>query len=631
MWDRKLVSRANKKSIFNILTVLSKNDWNYVPLIENSIFSSSASELLIKNLKNPDSRMRQVSAETLGRIQARNSIHDLKALLNDKLWAVRIAAIKSLGDIHARESIPELREKMKFRDFSIRAAAIRALGKLNAQEDIPEIRKYAKDSYADVRKAAAEALIDLKSKEGVYEIKTYLLNDNDSNVRKKAVEALGILESTDSIEKLTTLLKDANFDVRQETLKTLKRLESLEITDKKSKELIRTATKESDYEISKKDTTINLNNEDTFEKNRSIWNIYHLNKKEYIPRLVEELKNENSTLQEDTATVLYHMKQKETYSMLLDWIYSTNIDYHKKMEIIYNINGGGNGVVFCDLQTILTGLKSKDTKTRGLYSKSAYQVIASESYSKVEKKLISKALNAIAYNLNIKSENPYKKLTNYQPDLERKPLSLDELKAKLDGFDQAYADWRERRDAAPTDNTATDPKTTNNESDKLADPAPFIYEYAYAIANMDDAEGIKLLGHNLAKVREAAARGLANSDFLGVPLLQKLEQEWLATDNPITRQGLFHAIDIALLAMEGIGADKELEALKVYEPTLTNERSAASIKPRVEWTRIQLQWRVDALKELRELADRQLPGLLKEYCLNPDGTDMKPEKCTIER
>jgi hypothetical protein len=51
----------------------------------------------------------------------------------------------------------------------------------------------------------------------------------------------------------------------------------------------------------------------------------------------------------------------------------------------------------------------------------------------------------------------------------------------------------------------------------------------------------------------------------------------------------------------------------------------------VEWTRIQLQWRVDALKELKELADRQLPGLLKEYCLNPDGTDMKPEECTIER
>jgi hypothetical protein len=148
---------------------------------------------------------------------------------------------------------------------------------------------------------------------------------------------------------------------------------------------------------------------------------------------------------------------------------------------------------------------------------------------------------------------------------------------------------------------------------------------------MDEAEGIKLLGHNLAKVREAAARGLANSDFLGVPLLQKLEQEWLATDNPITRQGLFHAIDIALLAMEGIGADKELEALKTYEPTLTNERSTASIKPRVEWTRIQLQWRVDALKELKELADRQLPGLLKEYCINPDGTDMKPEECTIER
>ncbi len=38
---------------------------------------------------------------------------------------------------------------------------------------------------------------------------------------------------------------------------------------------------------------------------------------------------------------------------------------------------------------------------------------------------------------------------------------------------------------------------------------------------------------------------------------------------------------------------------------------------------------VDANKELEELAARQLPKLLKEYCLNEDGTDIPEDECTI--
>jgi hypothetical protein len=196
---------------------------------------------------------------------------------------------------------------------------------------------------------------------------------------------------------------------------------------------------------------------------------------------------------------------------------------------------------------------------------------------------------------------------------------LTELQAKLDGFDDAYADWRNRRDA-----------TTESGSEKanLDNPAPLIFEYAYSIAGVDEDEGIKLLGHNLQEVREAAANSLARSTFLGVPLLQRLEKEWLTTDNPITRQSLFHTIDLVLLALEKT-KDKDLEALKAYEAALSDARSIASIKPRVEWTRVQLEWRLNALKELKDLAEKRMPSLLKDYCMNLDGTDI--EGCTITR
>ncbi|SDZ75543.1 HEAT repeat [Thiothrix caldifontis] len=465
---------------------------------------------------------------------------------------------------------------------------------LQAKDAIPIKDEYSRNQLTKTRQAknVTPALMGLLK---------------DTNIgRQAAVQPLGVLQTKDAIPALMGWLKDENKDARNSAA-----------------------------------TELGL-----------------LQVKDAIPALLDLLKDENSNVRGSAATALGRLQAKDAIPALLRLLKDkdsyvrdstaealTQLGKHPMMPSLFAVmseNFEASSRIASDelLDFLLHRLKNGDSEVRRSAVITALRMERGNNLNEVQKRLLLKTLllvdqqtrdeaaKQLADEDKQESEEKARQLPINQPGLEEKPLTLDELKTKLDRFDQAYADWRKRRDAEPA---ATAPKATDSEADKLADPAPFTYEYAYAIANMDEAEGIKLLGHNLAKVREAAARGLANSDFLGVPLLQKLEQEWLATDNPITRQGLFHAIDIALLAMEGIGADKELDALKAYEPTLTNERSTASIKPRVEWTRIQLQWRVDALKELKELADRQLPGLLKEYCLNPDGTDMKPEECTIER
>lgn len=146
---------------------------------------------------------------------------------------------------------------------------------------------------------------------------------------------------------------------------------------------------------------------------------------------------------------------------------------------------------------------------------------------------------------------------------------------------------------------------------------------------MDQESGIELLKHNLFKVRQAAASGLVNSDQFKPNLLERLEQAWLTTKDPISLQSLYHAIDTSLLVLEGLGGQAELDFLRDYQPKLTDSASLASIQPRVEWTIFQLQWRMDQVKDLEQLGKDQEPELLERYCLNPDGSDKKPEECTM--
>ena len=256
--------------------------------------------------------------------------------------------------------------------------------------------------------------------------------------------------------------------------------------------------------------------------------------------------------------------------------------------------------------------------------------IIDKALSQIDPDLIKTAEQTIAEAKQQQAEEEKSRRPVNQPYPETKPLSLDALKAKLNQLDKDYAEWRKQRDTENNSNSTTE-ILEDSEAKKLKnlEREVYLYNYAFAIARMDQESGIELLKHNLFKVRQAAASGLVNSDQFTPQLLEHLEQAWLTTQDPIIRQSFYHTIDNSLLVLEGIGGQAELDFLKAYQPKLTDSASLASIQPRVEWTIFQLQWRMNQVKDLEQLGKNQEPELLERYCLNPDGSDKKPEECTM--
>lgn len=227
-------------------------------------------------------------------------------------------------------------------------------------------------------------------------------------------------------------------------------------------------------------------------------------------------------------------------------------------------------------------------------------------------------------------------------------LSAVELKNKITENKKKIAEWRFQRDL-PDIEPEKPPTTAELKQQELeTQQAQYAYEYArilayeysFDLALVDEAAAIQFLQDDLYEVREAAARGLANSPFLSVALLKKLETIWLETNNPIERQAVFHAIDLCLLALEHTGTAKELaellpylSELKTYQARDDEDEHPAkiSILPRVDWTVILLNWRIEAHKELKTATEERFPALLAEYCLKPDGTDMPKEACNNPR
>jgi HEAT repeat protein len=627
-------------------------------------------------LKDEDSKVRFTAAEALVSLKTTAAIPDLLALLKDKDWNVRSRAVEALVSLKATEAIPDLRALLKGEDSDLRSTAAEALVSLKATEAIPDLRALLKDGESSVSYRAAEALVELKATEAIPDLLA-LLKDGESSVSYRVTEALISLKTTEAIPDLLALLKDGDSDVRSSAagalggLKATAAVPDLRALLKDENSGVRSTAAEALVSLKATeaipDLRALLKDENSGVRSTAAEALVSLKATEAIPDLRALLKDEDSGVRFTAAKVLGGLKATETGPDLLTFGVFVDLQTQESFENMtpHRLSSGDFELSSSITSGGLLGFLIHNLKSAYLDNSynsnnavmSALHLERSGNLTEPQKHLLQKALSLVNQQTrdeatkqlaeeDAKTAEEKTKQVNRpinQPGLEEKPLSLEELKARLDEFDQAYGDWRERRDdaALKTDTQTTTPASPN-EPDKFADPVPFIYEYAFAIANTDAAEGIKLLGHNLYKVREAAARGLANSDFLNVALLKKLEQQWLTTDAPIERQGLYHAIDLCLSALETIGGQKELTDLNTYlqelnaqtlpnTPEENQPPSVKSIKPRVEWTQIQIDWREGAMAELNAITDKQMPDLLKEYCLNPDGTDMKPEECTIER
>ena len=619
-------------------------------------------------LSNNESEVRLIAAEALGQIKADSAIPALIDALKDNERYVRAGAATALGSLKVDSAIPALINALNDNESYVRSSAATALGSLKADSVIPALMDALNDNKSEVRSSAATALGSLKADSAIPAL-INALNDNESYVRSSAAEALGQIKADSAIPALINALNDNERYVRAVAAKALGSLKVDSaipvlinaLNDNKS-EVRYSAAKalgslKADSAIP---ALINALNDNKSEiRSSAATALGSLKADSAIPDLIDALKDNDTYVRYSAAEALGKIPAKEVIALNLATLaqysnYLVNntatastshleyahlkVDFYSDLDRYFEHISEISGAELIDLTLRkLSSIEDSDKALRAAlklknngYLNSTQIKIIDKALSQIDPELIQAAEQSIAKEKQELAEEEKSRRPINQPYPETKPLSLDELKAKLNQLDQDYAEWRKQRD------TETPAKTTNepaedSEAKKLKnlEREVYLYNYTFAIARMDQESGIELLKHNLFKVRQAAASGLVNSDQFTPQLLASLEQQWLATQDPIIRQSLYHAIDTCLLVLEGLGGQVELDFLQAYQPKLTDSASLASIQPRAEWTIRQLQWRMDQVKDLEQLGKDQEPELLERYCLNPDGSDKKPEECTM--
>lgn len=231
--DRETLERFSQPIVDLLLEALRKTDWEFRNLISNALIKlgkldfiakstwfwrklistytdvdsglrSSAMDLLkelgrseysleileplIEGLKSSDKDMRILSANTLGRIRAREVIPMLIAALDDDNTNVVYNVVECLGDIRDSRAVPALMHILNTHtDEWVRAATLEALGKIGDQRVV-------------------ELLLSLVNKELVVD---------------PLINALGTLGDSRAIPVLVNYLKEDDRDIRELAIKAL--------------------------------------------------------------------------------------------------------------------------------------------------------------------------------------------------------------------------------------------------------------------------------------------------------------------------------------------------------------------------------------------------------------------------
>ncbi|MCP4408951.1 MAG: HEAT repeat domain-containing protein, partial [Gammaproteobacteria bacterium] len=145
----------------------------------------------------------------------------------------------------------------------------------------------------------------------------------------------------------------------------------------------------------------------------------------------------------------------------------------------------------------------------------------------------------------------------------RSQNALEPLQKYLAAQKNGRQEWRERRDKS-IDGYTDDQIEEWRKSLQEVEPKTYLeFNLAYAIAQIDpEGEGVKLLSHDLAKVREGAWLGLARLPltetrpfFLkdgpaAVALIERLDRERTESKHPLFKHAAYRAIDEMLITIE---------------------------------------------------------------------------------
>jgi HEAT repeat protein len=175
------------------------------------------------------------------------------------------------------------------------------------------------------------------------------------------------------------------------------------------------------------------------------------------------------------------------------------------------------------------------------------------------------------------------------------PILLD----YLENLRAKRMDWRRIREESTEGYTDEQRMDWYMRLRKVSPKTSLEFELAHAIAQIEpDGEGVKLLSHDLAKVREGAWMGLAKLPLTetrpfylidgpaAVKRLERLDRERIQSKNPLFRHAAYRAIDGMLISIETYGRKPALDALEAF---LSKVQDQEGVLTRVEWTIARLQ------------------------------------------
>ena len=202
------------------------------------IGSKDVINLLIQDLKNPNSFILKKAIEALGRIRQEAAIPGLLEVLgcsNPKTHItkdVRNRASSALVQIGSEAAIPGLRELLTHPHKHVRIKAKYTLDKIQSKDDsdkqirksisetsekkflsdveVSDLIKFSDNSDKKTRRREAKALGNIEAKEAITKLLNFL-EDSDRIVRKNAAEALVKIHSETSLVALLNILKIPDF------------------------------------------------------------------------------------------------------------------------------------------------------------------------------------------------------------------------------------------------------------------------------------------------------------------------------------------------------------------------------------------------------------------------------------
>ncbi|MCC6241696.1 MAG: HEAT repeat domain-containing protein [Gemmatimonadaceae bacterium] len=184
---------------------------------------STATEALMRRLRDDSAGVRANAAWALGRIEDGKALSGLVAVANDPNSDVRTAAIGALGRLDSTRAIPALLRALQQDSVArVRRVAAWALGQLHDESTASSALAGAlssalsRDGDVSVREMCAWALGELNATSAADRLIDAAERDRSPRVRETAVWALGEIESAGSAAALGTIIeRDTSLEVRR--------------------------------------------------------------------------------------------------------------------------------------------------------------------------------------------------------------------------------------------------------------------------------------------------------------------------------------------------------------------------------------------------------------------------------